>query len=66
MNLAIETIFGPESKLYACGLEVRHQSNKRSGGEDIEDGERELFEVVAIEAGLRSQIEGSLDVIDTH
>ena len=67
MNLAVETMFGPESKLWACGLEVRHQqSRKRAGGEDAEDGEREFFEVVATEADFRSQIEGTLNAIDTH
>ena len=66
MNLAIETMFGPESKLYTCGLEVWHQPSKRPGGEDTEDKEREFFEAVATEAGLRSQIEGTLDAIDTH
>ena len=42
------------------------QPSKRAGGEDAEDGERELSEVVAIEAGLRLQVEGTLDEVDTH
>ena len=55
MNPAVETILGPESKLCACGFEVRHQQpSKRVGNEDTEDGEREFFEAVAAEAGLRS------------
>ena len=41
MNPAVETVFVPESKLWACGLEVRHQQpSKRAGGQDAEDGER--------------------------
>ena len=60
MNLAIETMFGSESKPCACGLEVRHQKpSKRAGGEDTEDREREVFEAVAAEAGLRSQVKGT-------
>ena len=55
MNFVVEMIFGPESKFCVYDLEVRHQQpNKRVGGEDVEDGERELFEVVVTEIGLRS------------
>ena len=62
MNLPVETMFGLESKLCDCGLEVRHQQpRKRAGGEDAEDREKELFEVIATETGLRSQIEDTLD-----
>ena len=67
MNPAVETMFGPESKLCVCGLEVRHQElSKRAGGEDTKDGEKELFEATMRETGLISQIEGILDVIDSQ
>ena len=65
-NPAVETLSGPESKLCACGLEVRHQQpSKRARGEDAEDGERELFEAVATEAGVRSQVKGALEAQST-
>ena len=65
MNPIVETMFWSEGKLCACGLEVRHQQpSKRAGGEDAKDGEREFFEAVAIEAGLRSQVEDTLDADD--
>ena len=67
MNLAVETMFGPESKLCVCGLEVRRQElRKRVGGEDVEDGEKEFFEAIVRDEDLRLQIQGILHVIDTH
>ena len=54
-NPAVETMFRPESKHCVCGFEVRYQQpSNRIGGEDVENGDREFFEVVAIETGLRS------------
>ena len=53
MNPIVETIFGPESKLCTCGLEIRHQElSKRATDEDTKDGEKELFEIIMREIGL--------------
>ena len=50
MDLALETIFGPESKFCPCGFEVKNQQpSKRARGEDVEDGERVFFEGVTTE-----------------
>ena len=67
VNLFVETVFRLDSNLCDCDLEVRQQQpRKRVRGEDAEDREKELFEAVATEAALRSQIEDTLDVTDIH